>query len=187
MQLLSQCKTLSHETLEKTGVLKVLPRFTKKGNEETRALVKAVLSNLASKSSNAAGSSLVEKLADSKATEFTAKANEAIRRSPEQAAGVKRPRPSDMSNGQPQKKVASASALPQLKAAVTASGTKRPVVSAEARPASTNTGTATAKPKALQVTAKPSGFFSSLQSAKKKPGTSNADLAAVKDKMGGQR
>lgn len=169
---------------------KVLPRFARRGNEKTRDLVKSILSKISLNPSTGVPIKL-EKSADSKAHDLVSKMTPSVRPAVEAVAGIKRQRPSEMSNGQPQKKLAAGSASPTSKGLNSTrafSGEKkRTFAPPEAKPTSTVITATATKPKALQVTAKPSGFFLNLQSAQKKPGTSNAALAAAKDKLSNQK
>lgn len=107
---------------------------------------------------------------------------------PEATAGVKRPRTSEGTAGQPPKRVFSGNPPTAAPSATTKGSTiiqkRATTITAEKAPTPTSTtATAASKVKSHQVPTKPSGFFSSLQSASKKPGTSNAVTAAAKQKV----
>lgn len=101
---------------------------------------------------------------------------------PVPVAGVKRSATASTGEGTAAKKLATgANKANGVSAASKVNGVaKKPAASSETSK-STNTATNTTTNAAATrktVVAKPSGFFSSLQSASKKPGTSNADKAA---------
>ena len=90
----------------------------------------------------------------------------------EATAGVKRSSATagNVTTPAPAKKVATSASAPTA-ASKTLASVKKPVDGAKASAPATKTKT---------VQAKPSGFFSGLQSASKKPGTSNADKSTAK-------
>lgn len=156
--------------------MKVLPRYVKKGDAKTQYYAKRVVANAAAGTKQKAqvpstDKSIVTKLQGGQVASPTGK-----RASPEPVAGIKRPA-GNTAAGNVQKKVAvgglKASAPPSAGAKPGEAPLKRPVSSVNASKNAAPTvsgGIAAAKPK--QVVTKPSGFFSSLQSAAKKPGTS---------------
>jgi hypothetical protein len=158
LELMSTFTTLTKDKMEKTHLVKILPRYQKKGNAKVQHWVKKILAN-----SETATKEAVQKKPEVKVE------SPARKPSGDSVAGVKRPAASS-TEGTAVKKVAG--------------GFKQPGVNVAAR---TNGGTVVKKPETSKVTptpastlrktvvAKPSGFFSSLQSAAKKPGTSNAE------------
>ncbi|KAK4503916.1 hypothetical protein PRZ48_004831 [Zasmidium cellare] len=180
LETMSLCTTLTNEKIEKTHVGKVLPRYTKRGDAKTQFYVKKIMANAdiadkeaASKpeppktDTNAAGST------DGKTTAAPAK-----RTAPEAVAGVKRAATTSTTEGTAPKKAAvtttktnGVNAVPKVNGAV-----KKPASTSDAAKSTASATNATTTRKT--VVPKSSGFFSSLQSASKKPGTSNADKAA---------
>lgn len=163
------CTTLTNEKLEKTHLSKVLSRYTKKGDAKTQHFAKKILNNAATATKAQTAESPTKKLAVKEGNGVPTIVNRAA---PESVVGVKRAA-STAGEGGPQKRTASGTAKP----AATATGAKqngvvKKLTEGKSTPATTATVT-----KTKQVTAKPSGFFSSLQSAGKKPGTSNASKA----------
>lgn len=169
LETLTLTTSITEEKLEKTHLQKVLPRYSKGGDGKTKFYAKKITDGAA---------------ANSKAP--------ATKKEPEPAAGVKR---SSSTAGN-----ASATAAPKKVATTnaTANGTtttakpatattakttttvKKPGPGSTLNPSKPASSTAAPAAKAKTVTAKPSSFFSSLQSANKKPGTSNAEKATTK-------
>lgn len=167
LEMLSLFTTLTNDKLEKTHLVKLLPRFTKNGDAKTQFYAKRITQNAASASNKPASEVAAVKKPVPASTSPAGKVGE-----PERVAGVKRAA-SNAGDGTAAKKIATgASRLNGPIAAVKANGVvKKPSTTVEA--VKTNGATsATPITKTKQVTAKPSGFFSSLQSASKKPGTS---------------
>ena len=156
----------------------MLSKLLKRGDEGIKSLAQKILDNAVAFSK--------QKLNDSKGISThelkeSRSAGATNVRVPPAVAGVKRPRESVVLSAQPVKKTAlttKASVLPSatsLKATISSS--KRPeAAKSEEKATTVSTGAITAAPKVKvnHVTAKPSTFFSSLQSASKKPGTSIA-------------
>ena len=156
---MTKCTTIDQSILEVTKVEKVLPRLVKRGDDQGKKFAQKVLDNAASKQkvgeeksapgleTNAANAKLLGDGARS------SNSNEA------------KPRPVDAKKGDKgvANKVTSGSEarIPPAKVDAKA-GTKTPTAD-----------TPSTKSKVNNVTGKPSGFFSSLQSASKKPGTSS--------------
>ena len=174
--------------LEKTKLDKVLPRIVKRGDDQGKALAQKVLDN-------------AEAVTKKKTAEGTPP-------QPQQFKGtamIKPPasvsRSSDAVSGTKKSRIEEGPGTPSLKKLVTAaphSGQASTVSmkipgtvtsknqSAKADLKTVGKATAPAVPvskvKTNHVVAKPSAFFSSLQSASKKPGTSNAALQSTKSK-----
>lgn len=175
LELMAAFTTLTETKLEKVHLDKVLPRFQKKGDAKTQFWAKKILSNseLATKEAVADDQKKSARPADG--ATGTTKADAVRKLGPEPVAGVKRAA-SSTADGGASKKVATVTAKSNGVTATTRitgnAGTKK--LGETARPATAAGAGATKK----TVVAKPSGFFSSLQSAAKKPGTSNAERTA---------
>lgn len=163
-QLMTRCTTIDQSILEMTKVEKVLPRLVKRGDSQGKRYAQKVLDNAAEVSK--------QKTADEKSVQNqeTNGANakllgDGVRNS--SSSEIKNARPIDARKGEKTAatttKIASGSDArhPSVKVDAKA-GTKMPSADASST-----------KIKVITVTAKPSGFFSSLQSASKKPGTSS--------------
>ncbi len=171
---------------------KILPRILKKGDEEGKELAQKIFQNAAINSK--------QKYTDGKPSHSQAgkdkdgKHNASIKPSIDNArvtntvSGIKKSRGLDILSGQPVKKATDAGhALLGASSAKSAGPfAKRPQVKPELKAVSKFAPTTTTlnQKKANHISAKPSGFFSSLQSASKKPGTSNAALLSAKSKDG---
>jgi len=200
---LTSFTTLDEETLEKTKNNKMLSRLVKKGGEEVKTLAQKVLDNAVAATRAKAGSAKPK--SDSVAPSMPQKAKPAEEKasggkmSDGKPAGALPPkRASQVVAGAKRPLEAEGSDLPAQKRTVVPSGAKsaqldaskaRPVVkkgapgNAEPKSASSsnNTASTSVKPKVNTVAAKPASqnLFASLSSASKKPGTSNAALAAA--------
>lgn len=161
LKVLAICVTITQQNLDKTSLGKVLPRFAKKGNPETQALVKKIEAAVQTNEPKKNDASKVNVSADDKAAKAQVKSPLTARPAPESVAGVKRPA-SSVSQGQPAKKVASGVVgSAQAKALASAAATsKGPIKMTTAQP----------PVKTKPAVSKPSGFFSNLQSTTKKPG-----------------
>lgn len=159
---MTRCTTIDQSILELTKVEKVLPRLVKRGDDQGRKFARKVLENAADVSK--------QKTADEKSAQSqemnggNAKllGDGARNSNPHE---TKNARPIDTKKGDKGvvTKTASSSDARQSSTKVDAkAGTKMPSADVSSTKAKVNT-----------VTAKPSGFFSSLQSASKKPGTSS--------------
>lgn len=167
-QILAICTTLTEDALKATNLAKVLPRFSKKGNAETQALVKRIESAAQEFSKKKTEATPRPLPLDGKPGD--AQVPPAARHAPEAVAGVKRAAPSSSLPGQPPKRIASGVA-----------GSASAGTAANKLGASTGTGVVkrtsavtvpnittpiSSRPKPAVV--KPSAFFTSLQSAPKK-------------------
>lgn len=186
---MSRCTTVDQEILEKTKVDRALQRLSKRGDQEGKLTALKILENAATvtrqktaqgKSSPAPG-----------AVEPRVKSNGMIQPS------LDKSRPSDSNVGvkQPLATAPAAGQINQrLKTGATALGTsaatasKPPLLKTKkllSGKADTNSAAkpisapaAVPKVKTNHVSAKPTNFFMSIQSASKRPGTSNAALSA---------
>lgn len=165
-KFLSLCTNLGSEISEKTGLSKLFVRSVKRGNEEIKALTTKINENIAAtdKRTKAARSG------GDKSAKVSASPSK--KPEPEAVAGVKRPRPIEVASAaQPAKRVAS-TAAPQ--ASKESAAAKLGLV----KKAGTTTPAAVPATAAKTRIVKPptsTGGFLGLQSASKKPGTSNAD------------
>ena len=179
---MTRCTTLDQAVLAKTKIDKVLPRLVKKGDEEGKELAQRILSNAAANSK--------QKDPDGKTSAFAKPSVDASRIS-NAVPGIKKPRATDNLSPQPVKKLsnavsASSGAAPAKSTSLLGKRQQPAKVDPKAAVKSTP-ATAPPKVKNNHISAKPSGFFSSLQSASKKPGTSNAALLSAKSKEGKER
>ena len=176
--VLALCTTLTEEKLAKPHLIKVLPRFGKKGNAETQALVKKIedAAKEGSKNSEEAKPATVQ----DQGSPMDAQSPSTSKVVPESVVGVKRSAPAGNSSAQPAKRLASATgsqavAKPVAKAA--SSAAKKVVQPTGARPAISMTSTPPV-PKTKTAATKPSGFFAGMQSGvKKTPAAVNAKPA----------
>ncbi|KAL8828339.1 MAG: hypothetical protein Q9170_006648 [Blastenia crenularia] len=187
MELMSHCVTIDQAVLERTKMDKVLPKIVKRGDERGKEFAQKVLANAAAVSKQKSLDSKASKSMDNKvATEN--KASIGSRGSVEASSGAKKAQPSGESGLQPPKKGSSATSSASLNGMVGSSraGSTVSKKAAVAEPKSSDKATSasatTAKVKTNVVAPKATSFFSSLQSASKKPGTSNAALKSVKSK-----
>lgn len=171
LEILARCSTLTNEVLEETKVSKVLYLFNKRGDDRTKAKAKQILDSAAAASKTKADSPAQDKPGDSK--DVKPKADSSNRSAPEPVAGIKRPRPGDGAISEPVKRVAS-------KPGATA-GTK-PSGLAQKRTVPEKPSVSSAAAAKAKVVAKPSTFFSSIQSASKKAAPSNAAKSASQPK-----
>ena len=166
LEMMSLFTTLTEDLLEKTHIVKVLPRYAKRGDAKTQFYAKRI-------ASNAAAAATKDKTAEAPAKTSAVKQTNAAsptskRAEPEPVAGIKRSA-STAGDGGAQKKVATGAT--KTNGLSTATKQTAPVKKTTATLDSIKPA---AGIKTKQVVAKPSGLFSSLQSATKKPGTSNA-------------
>ncbi len=159
---MTRCTTIDQSVLEVTKVEKVLPRLVKRGDDQGKRLAQKVLDNAADVSK--------QKTADEKALQGQETNVANVKLSGDGAR---------ISNSNEPKSSRSIDAKKGDKglANKTASGSeaRQPPSKIDVK-AGTKTSSADAsstKAKANNVAAKTSGFFSSLQSASKKPGTSS--------------
>lgn len=159
---MTRCTTIDQSILEATKVEKVLPRLVKRGDDQGKRFAQKVLDNAADVSKQKTvdeKSALNQEMNDANAKLLSDGA-----RNPT-SNEIKVSRPTDAKKGD--KSVATKTASgsdarqPSTKVDVKA-GTKTPSADASSTKVKVSTGIV-----------KPSGFFSSLQSASKKPGTSS--------------
>lgn len=181
LMFLSKCKTMTDGALEKTQLAKVLPRFSKRGDEGVKGLVKRITDNAIAASKKKKGT-----LKAGVAVQDDHSTISAARKSVQPITGVKRPLSGDTSSSgdQAAKRVAGNNAV----AASTSASTKTVATGKQTSGLVTagKLGTTTAAPlkKVQQAAPSTTNFFSSLTSAAKKPGTSNAAIAAASQSRG---
>lgn len=180
LETMSTFTTLTKEKLEKTHLGKLLPRFQKNGDAKTRFWIGKILNNseIATKEETEKDTKKDSSKASGSSTTGNAASATAKKNGPEAVAGVKRPATVSSGDGTAAKKAATGSAKPApTSAASKINGVvKKPVVASDGNKPASTAGTAATK---KTVPAKSSGFFSSLQSASKKPGTSIADKSSA--------
>ena len=158
---MTRCTTIDQSILELTKVEKVLPRLVKRGDDQGKRFAQKVLDNAAEVSKQKTAD---EKSAQSQETNDTnAKLVGDGGRNPV-SNETKVPRPIDAKKADKGVTTKAASGSDSRQ-----SSTK---VDAKAG-AKNQSADASTKVKVNNGTSKPSGFFSSLQSASKKPGTSS--------------
>lgn len=158
---MTRCTTIDQSVLELTKVEKVLPRLVKRGDDQGKKFAQKVLDNAANVSKL--------KIAEDKSTQGqetnagSAKLlGDGARHSISNDAKQRSMDPKKGDKGVTNKTASGSEARLPLTKIDAKAGTK---------PSSADASSA--KAKVNNATAKPSGFFSSLQSASKKPGTSS--------------
>ncbi|KAL8749528.1 MAG: hypothetical protein Q9184_006773 [Pyrenodesmia sp. 2 TL-2023] len=184
--ILSHCMTIDQEVLERTKMDKVLPKIVKRGDEQGKIFAQKVLANAAAASKQ---KSLDRK--SSQSSEYKdATAKKALggsKTSSESTIAAKKSQVSGEAGLHLTKKGITASAATSSgSAAANVKGGSlafRKASATEPKAADKGAPTASAaKVKTNVVAPKATNFFSSLQSASKKPGTSNAALKSAKTK-----
>ena len=150
LELIARCTSIDASLLEQTKMDKVLPRFVKRGDEQGKVLAQKILDN---------------------ATKAKPQKPSGV----EATAGVGSAPNGVSSNKQPRAGSAEISKLRATTAKESAGdGSNRASkLNLAGKVAPPNGESDTTKPKAAPTTLKPAGFFAGLQSASKKPGTSN--------------
>ena len=153
---MSRCLTIDSELLKKTKIDKLLLRVSKKGDERGKRLTQKIMDNsiVADKKSGATGT--INGATRKPSQDLKVSSGDEIRSVTQSPA--KKP------SVEPASKTAGALGSTKVKSA--SSDSK---VSLKTKAESVGE----TKTKVVNVTAKPSGFFSSLKSASKKPGTSS--------------
>lgn len=181
LETMSLFTTLTTDKLDKTHLGKVVRRCSKWGDAKTQFYAKKIISNAETADTQAASEAEQKKTHKSASVPSDEKkASTATKRTASEAvAGVKRAASASTGEGTAPKKVATTanktngtSSVPRVNGVV-----KRQAASGDAAKSTTSSINAATTRKT--VVPKSSGFFSSLQSASKKPGTSNADKAAT--------
>ncbi|KAL5048622.1 hypothetical protein BDW71DRAFT_205318 [Aspergillus fruticulosus] len=181
LKLLARFVTMDDDTLSKTNVAKVLPRFMKKGNPEVKALAQTIQANAAAstKRKQENGKPSSKEGSPAKPAVSGAAVANGVRRD---ISGSKRPRDGEP-NGQsaPRKVVVTSNLKPASKPSgpsINDSGKRTQEAGQESKPTG-NAASIASRPKANIVAPKPTNLFGTLTSASKKPGTSNAERAAA--------
>ncbi|KAM5447305.1 hypothetical protein MaudCBS49596_006068 [Microsporum audouinii] len=171
--------------LEKTKNDKILTRFVKKGGTTIKELAQLIMDNAASaskKKAEAAKSSVKDGNNAGSSGSQPSKLREASNSSSQPVAGIKRVREDDNGTTMTKRVVSPSFAKAATRIAPGTASTvarKAPAAAKDVKSAS-NGASQPAKPKANIVIPKPTpSLFSSLMSASKKPGTSNAARAAA--------
>ena len=174
--------------LEKTKLDKVLPRIVKRGDDRGKLLAQKILDNAEAATKKKTADGTPPQPQQFKGTAMI-KPPTAFSRSSDAVSGMKKTKIEEGSGAQSIKKlVTSASQSAQITTSSTkvlgSVGSKNQSAKADSKTAAKGTAPAAPAPKVKtnHVVAKPSAFFSSLQSASKKPGTSNAALQSTKSK-----
>ena len=172
--------------LEKTKLDKVLPRVIKRGSEKGKVFAQKAQDNISAASKQKALDSKTVQLTETKG-DSVARATTASSQNVGEMSGFKKPIANGSVGQQSVRKTGAANAATTSSAVAvntksSGSITKKPPTESRtpttAKP--TTTPTNAPKTKINHVPAKPSAFFTSLQSASKKPGTSNAALQSAK-------
>ncbi|CAK3949284.1 Aspartic protease pep1 [Lecanosticta acicola] len=178
LETMSTFTTLTKSKLEKIHLDKILPRVQKKGDAKTQHWVKKILSNAETASKEAADKAAQKEPGKSSSTTRDGPSSSSAKKGgSETVAGVKRPATATLGDGTASKKAAIGMTKPtaSTSASKISGVVKKPPAPEGNKP--TSTAGSTAIKKTVTAASKSSGFFSSLQSAAKKPGTSIADKA----------
>ncbi|KAL9035645.1 MAG: hypothetical protein Q9180_004752, partial [Flavoplaca navasiana] len=168
MQLMSHCVTIDQAMLERTKMDKVLPKIVKRGNDQGKTFAQAVLDNAAAVSRQKSLDSKTSKPVDNK------------------LSGGKSPDNKKPSSGEtvgsqaPKNTTASSNGVLTGTKGGNLTAKKQSGTDAKASSKGPVPATTVPKVKTNVVAPKATSFFSSLNSASKKPGTSNAALKAAK-------
>ena len=169
--------TVDQSVLEKVKLDKVLSKLLKRGNEQIKSSAQEVLNSATALSKKKEDGGKVTFSQGSKEPSSTITTT-AAPRVPAAIVGVKRPREntSSSSSAPPTKKSSSTIKSTLAPSAKAGTGKRGAVSKTEAKPSTNSTanGVPVSKIKVNHVVSKPTSFFSSLQSASKKPGTSIA-------------
>ncbi|KAI2222873.1 hypothetical protein LOZ12_005997 [Ophidiomyces ophidiicola] len=186
LKLMSKFTTMDQATLEKTKNDKILTRFVKKGGDTIKKLAQIVLDNAAlaaktkTESSKPSSKETTPQLVIKKEAVETSDNPYVLIRNALPQNSKKRPRELEEKSAQTPKRVVSP---PNVKNSQTSLPANLGVSQRSVGPANDSRAVPlapTTKPKANIVTPKPTpSLFSSLMSASKKPGTSNAARAAA--------
>ncbi|KAL8831583.1 MAG: hypothetical protein Q9191_000792 [Dirinaria sp. TL-2023a] len=185
LELMNRWLKIDQETLEKTKLDKLLPKLMKRGD--------AVVQDLAHKVLEKSGLTLDKAVPDGKAIQPQATKISTTNKSPvegprssEPGTGTKRPRLSDPSAAPQTKKQAgsanSVSNAPKQMSLLDKRRQQAAKLDPKAAGKPSTTPAATEKVKTNHISAKPSAFFSSLQSASKKSSASKSGPSMVKGK-----
>ncbi|KAL4762427.1 uncharacterized protein BDW70DRAFT_27480 [Aspergillus foveolatus] len=181
LKLLARFVTMDDDTLTKTNVAKVLPRFAKKGSAEVKVLAQTIQANAAASTKRKQENGKPGSKEGSPAKPPVSGAA-VVNGSRRDISGSKRPRDGE-ANGQtaPRKVVVTSNPKPGPKpsGASTNGSVKRTQETGQESKPTGSTASAASRPKANIIAPKPTNLFGTLTSASKKPGTSNAERAAA--------
>ncbi|KAL8895989.1 MAG: hypothetical protein Q9192_003331 [Flavoplaca navasiana] len=168
MELMSHCVTIDQAMLERTKMDKVLPKIVKRGNDQGKTFAQAVLDNAAAVSRQKSLDSKASKPLDNKLS--SGKSPDSKKPSSGETVGSQAP------------KITTASSNGVLAGTKGGNLTAKKQSGTDAKASSKGPAPAATIPKVKTnvVAPKATSFFSSLNSASKKPGTSNAALKAAK-------
>ncbi|KAK2809044.1 hypothetical protein FQN50_004097 [Emmonsiellopsis sp. PD_5] len=185
LKLMTKFITMDQAMLEKTKNDKILTRFVKKGGNVIKELAQTIISNAAESTKRKA------EMAKAPAKQYGAfyepnmvpmHPEIVIRNPPDLTnAGTKRPREPDNGGSPSTKRVVTPSnSKPPAKPAAAAAAKRTTAPTQDGKSTAGSVNPAPPRPKANMVVPKPTpSLFSSLMSASKKPGTSNAARAAA--------
>ncbi|SMR43888.1 unnamed protein product [Zymoseptoria tritici ST99CH_3D1] len=173
LETMSLFTTLNNTKLEKVNLEKLLPRVQKKGDARVQFWVKKILQN-----AEAIAKDVAAQGAHKSSATVTVKPESppGKRAGPEPVAGVKRSAAASGDGGVVKKLATGLSKTNGATANAKVNGASVKLANDATKVVASATAPAAAR---KTVVAKPSGFFSGLQSAAKKPGTSNADRNAA--------
>ena len=165
---MTRCVTVDQSVLEKTKMDKVLPRLVKRGDDQGKTFAQQILDNAALASQQKTNEGKVAQ--NHQSNGITGKSlggsSRPVDLENQKARAADMKKSSNVSNPKMSGTTTSKSASSEVRQANAKVNTKG--VSKTAA-----NDTSTAKVKTNHITAKPTGYFSSLQSASKKPGTSS--------------
>lgn len=191
-----RCTTVDQELLEKTKVDRVLQRLSKRGDQEGKLAARKIVENAATVTR--------QKTAQGNPSQASASVEPRVKSNGLNQSSLDKSRPSEMNVVVKQPQTTTAPLTSQVNqrpktgataSVVTAAASSKPSTSkakkqptgkADSNPVAKPTSAPAAVPKVKNnhVSAKPTNFFMSIQSASKKPGTSNAALLSAKSKEG---
>lgn len=162
--------TLTDEKVEKTQLSKIFPRYLKRGDARVQFMVKKILANTvqATKEAPVKGE---QKKTGTSVTQNPASPS-LKRAAPEPVAGVKRPAATSGDGSAPKKTATGGKPIIVAPTTKVNGAAKKSTPTSDPKAAATSGSVAAVR---KTVTARPSSYFASLQSASKKPGTSIAD------------
>ncbi|KAL9613061.1 MAG: hypothetical protein Q9167_002360 [Letrouitia subvulpina] len=185
VELMARCVTIDQAILEKTKMDKVLSKLVKRAEAQTKLSAQKVLDSASAVSKQKSLDSKSSQVAEVKDRGLSKPPTDTPKASVEPNPGSKKFQGGGSLGPQPAKKLGTLTTTPTGQGV--ASTTKLPgsvgkKPNPDAKAATKASAASAPKVKTNHIVAKPSGFFQSLQSASKKPGTSNAALQSAKSK-----
>ena len=182
---------VDRDVLEKTKLDKLLPKLVKRGDEKVQSLAQKVLDKSGIGSSKPSSDGKPSQTQTAKSSTIAKSAPDGTRSS-EDISSLKRPRDNESSNVLPNKRQAGAESIvpnstksiPKPVSGLEKRRQQAAKIDSKAGPKAAPPVTVPEKVKTNHIAAKPSAFFSSLQSASKKPGTGKTSLPLGKGKDG---